>query len=82
MVHNDVCLECVPTTLRLSLVQNASHVTEYIDCICTCILLIQMELKLRSGSSSTENSQKKKKSDYNERRRTLGKNKSHVLCTE
>lgn len=59
MVHNDVCLECVPTTLRLSLVQNASLVMEYIDCICTCTLLIQMELKLRSGSSSIENSKEK-----------------------
>lgn len=29
MVHNDVRLECVPTTLRLSLVQNASLAMEY-----------------------------------------------------
>lgn len=36
MVHNDECLECFPTTLRLSLVQNASLIMEYIDCICTC----------------------------------------------
>lgn len=69
MVHNDVCLECVPTTLQLSLVQNASLVTAYIDCICTCTLLIQMELKLRSGSSSIENSKEKnatimKKQEY------------------
>jgi len=58
MVHGDECLECFPTTLLLSLVQNASLIMEYIDCICTCTLLIQMELKLRSGSCSIENKDK------------------------
>jgi len=46
MIHNDEFLECFPTTLQLSLEQNASLVMEYTDCICTCTLLGQMELKL------------------------------------
>jgi len=48
MIHNDEFLECFPTTLQLSLEQNASLMMEYMDWICTCTLLSQMELKLTS----------------------------------
>lgn len=58
MIHNDKCLECFPTTLQLSVEQNASLVMEYMDCICTCTLLSQMELKLTSGSCSIKNKNK------------------------
>jgi len=58
MIHNDEFLECFPTTLQLSLEQNASLVMEYTDCICTCTLLGQMELKLISGCCSIKDTNK------------------------